>query len=120
MGAETAYGQSSSAIDLGAEAVGDEIDRALTLPRVLIEANLRACSALLGFAGHCIHAETELFEQLATCHDFEQARAAHAHFVATMIGEGGRELTGLMAVARENVALFADAAELTPTVPTAP
>ena len=28
-----------------------------------------------------------------------------------MIGEGGRELTELMAVARENVALFADAAE---------
>ena len=37
-----------------------------------------------------------------------------------MIGEGGRELTELMAVARENVALFADAAEPTPTVPLRP
>ena len=116
MGAKTAYGQSSSAIDLGAEAVGDDIDRALTLPRVLIESNLRAGSALLAFAGHCVHAETELFEQLAACHDFEQARAAHAHFVATMIGEGGRELTELMAVARENVALIADAAAPAPAL----
>ncbi len=115
MGAKTAYGQSSSAIDLCVEAVGDDIDRALTLPRVLIEANLRAGSALLGFAAKCVHAETEFFEQLAACRDFEQARAAHAHFVATMIGEGGRELTELMAVARENVALIADAAEPAPT-----
>ena len=51
MGAMTAYGQSSSAIDLGADAVGDDIDRALTLPRAFIEANLRAGSALLEFAG---------------------------------------------------------------------
>ena len=43
-------------------------------------------------------------------------RALHAHFVAAMIGEGGRELTELMAVARENVALVADAAEPAPAV----
>ena len=111
MGAETAYGQSSSAIGLGAEAVGDEIDRALTLPRVLIEANLRAGSALLDFAGHCLRAETELFQQLAASHDLEQTRAAHTRFVTTMIGEGGRELTELMAAARGAVARLADAVE---------
>jgi hypothetical protein len=78
MGAETAYGQSSSAIDLSAEAVGDHIGRALTLLRVLIEANLRTGSAPLAFAGHCVHAETELFEQLAARHDLEQPRGAVA------------------------------------------
>ena len=114
MGAMTAYGQSSSAIDLGADAVGDDIDRALTLPRAFIEANLRAGSALLEFAGQCIHTETEFLERLFACHDFEQASAVHAHFVATMIGEGGRELTELMKVARENAAQITDAAEPAP------
>ena len=110
MSAIPAHGEISSAIDRGAEAVQDEVDRALSLPRALIEANLRAGSALLGFAGQCAHAETKFFEQLSACRDFDQARALHARFVATMIGEGGRELTELMAVARENVALIAEAA----------
>ena len=110
MGAKTAYGQPSSAIDLGAEAVGDDIDRALTLPRALIEANFRTGATLLEFAGQCVHVEAEFLERLFACRDPEQASALHAHFVAAMIGEGGRELTELMAVARQNVALIADAA----------
>ncbi len=116
MGAKTAYGQSSSATDRGAEAVQDEVDRALSLPCALIEASFRAGSALLGFAGQCAHAETEFFERLSECRDCDEARALHARFVAAMIGEGGRELTKLMAVARENVALVADAAEPAPAV----
>jgi hypothetical protein len=115
MSAIIADGQSSSAIGLGAEAI-DGIARSLALPRALIDANLRAGSALLDFVGHCVHAETEFFEQLAARHDFEQARVAHARFVAAMIGEGGRELTELLAVVRENVALIADAVALTPAV----
>ena len=67
-----------------------------------------------GNAGQCIHTETEFLERLFACHDFEQASAVHAHFVATMIGEGGRELTELMKVARENAAQITDAAEPAP------
>jgi hypothetical protein len=107
MRAIPAHSEISRAIDRGAGAVQDEADRA-SPPRVLIEANPRVASALLGFAGHCAHAETKFFEQLAARHDFGQARAAHAHFVATMIGECDREL---MAAAGENVALVAEAAQ---------
>jgi hypothetical protein len=87
--------------------------RSLALPRAFIDANLRASSTLLGFAGQCVHAETKFLEQFFACRSVEQASTLHAGFVAAMIGEGGRELTELMAVARENVALIADAA--TPT-----
>ena len=114
MSASDAGGSSANAIGLGAEAI-DGIARSLTLPRALIDAHLRAGSALLGFAGQCVHAEAEFLEQLFRCRDLEQASALHARFVAAMIGEGGRELTELMAVARENVALIADAAEPPPT-----
>jgi hypothetical protein len=116
MGATNAGGSSPSATGLGAEAVEDEIARSLTLPRALIEANLRTGAALLEFAGQCVRAETEFLERLFTCRDLEQASALHARFVAAVIGEGGRELTELMAVARENVALIADAGAPAPAV----
>jgi hypothetical protein len=114
MGANTAYGQSSSAIDLSAEAVGDDIDRALKLPRVLIEANLRAGSALLEFAGHCVHAETEFLEQLVARRNLDGARAAHTHLVTTMIDDYGRELTELMAAMKDAVAQLAHATATAP------
>ena len=104
----------SSAIGFGAEA-SDGIAKSLTLPRALIDAHLRTGSALLGFAGQCVHAEAAFLERLFGCRDLEQVSTAHASFVAAMIGEGGRELTELMAVARENVALIADAAAPAPT-----
>lgn len=104
MSAILPHGESSSAFDPGAEAVQDEIDRALNLPRLLIEANLRAGSALIGFAGQCLHAETEFFDRLSECRDFDEAQSAHAQLIATLIGEYGRELTELVAAARENVA----------------
>ena len=104
----------ANAIGLGPEAV-DGIARSLALPRALIDANLRAGSALLGFAGQCVHAEAAFLGRLFGCRDLEQVSTAHASFVAAMIGEGGRELTELMAVARENVALIADAAAPAPT-----
>ena len=110
MSASDEGGSSANAIVYGAEAV-EGIARSLTLPRALIDANLRAGSALLGFAGQCVHAEAEFLEQLFRCRGLEQASTLHARFVAAMIGESGRELTELVAVARENVALFADAAE---------
>jgi hypothetical protein len=99
----------ASAIGLGADA-SDGIARSLRLPRALIDAHLRIGSALLGFAGQCVYAEAAFFEQLLKCRDLEQASSLQARFVAAMIGEGGRELTELMAMARENVALVADAA----------
>jgi hypothetical protein len=111
MDAITADCQSSTAGGLGGEAIDEGIARSLTFPRALIDANLRAGSALLGFAGQCVHAEAEFLEQLFRCRGLEQASTLHARFVATMIGEGGRELAELMAVARENVALIADAAQ---------
>jgi len=116
MDAITADCQSSTAGGLGGEAIDEGIARSLTFPRALIDANLRAGSALLGFAGQCVHAEAEFLEQLFRCRGLEQASTLHARFVATMIGEGGRELAELMAVARENVALIADAAEPAPAI----
>jgi hypothetical protein len=110
LSATYAGGSSPSAIGLSAEAIGDGIARPPSLPRALIEANQRTGSALLDFAGQRLHAETEFLERLFDCHDFEHASALHAHFVAAMIGEGGRELTELMAVARKNVIQIADAA----------
>jgi len=106
---------SADAIGPGAEA-SDGIARSLALPRALIDANLRAGSTLLGFAGQCVHAEAEFLERLFACRDLEQASALHARFIAAMIGEGGREMTELMAVARETVARIADAAEPAPTI----
>jgi hypothetical protein len=114
MSANDQGGSAPNAIGLSAEAV-DGMARSLALPRALIDVQLRTGSALLGFAGQCVHAEAEFLEQLFRCRNFEQASTLQAHFVATMIGEGGRELTELMAVARENVALIADAAEPAPT-----
>ena len=96
MSATDAGGSFRDAIGLGAEAI-DGIARSLTLPRALIDANLRTGSALLDFAGQCVHAEAEFLEQLFRCRGLEQASTLHAHFVATMIGEGGRELTELLA-----------------------
>jgi len=110
MSASDQGGQFPNAISPSAEAI-DGMARSLALPRALIDANLRAGSALLGFAGQCVHAEAEFLEQLFRCRGLEQASTLHARFVAAMIGESGRELTELVAVARENVALFADAAE---------
>jgi len=113
MSANDQGGSAPNAIGLSAEAV-DGMARSLALPRALIDVQLRTGSALLGFAGQCVHAEAEFLEQLFRCRNFEQASTLQAHFVATMIGEGGRELTELMAVARENVARIADAAEPAP------
>jgi hypothetical protein len=113
MSASDQGGQFPNAISPSAEAI-DGMARSLALPRALIDANLRAGSALLGFAGQCVHAEAEFLEQLFRCRGLEQASTLHARFVATMIGESGRELTELMAVARENVARIADAAEPAP------
>ena len=104
-------GSSSNAVGLSAAAIGEEIARSLTLPRALVGANLRTGATLLGFANQCVHAEAEFLRRLFTCRDLEQASTLHARFVAAMIGEGSRELTELMAVARENVALIADAAQ---------
>jgi len=118
MGASNAGGSFPRAAGLGAQAVEDAVARSLTLPRALIDANFRASAALLEFAGHCVHAETEFLERLFACRDLEQAASLHARFVATMIDEGGRELTVLMALARENVALIADATA--PTTRSAP
>ena len=116
MSATRAGGSSANATGPNAEPIEDEIARSLTLPRALIDANLRTGAALLDFAGQCVHAETEFLERLFTCHDLQQASTLHARFVAAMIGEGGRELTELMAVTRENVAQIADAAQPAPAV----
>ena len=116
MSATCAGGSFPRATGLGAEALEDGIARSLALPRALVEANLRAGAALLEFAGQRLCAETEFLQRLFDCHDFEQASALHSQFVAAMIGEGGRELTELMAVARENVARVADAAGAAPAV----
>lgn len=97
-------------IGLGCEAT-DDIARSLTLPRALIDANLRAGVALLGFAGQCVHAEAEFLGQLFRCGDLEAASTLHARFIAAMIGEGGRAMTAMTAVARDNAALIASAAE---------
>jgi len=110
MGAIAADERLSNASGPGAAATEDEIERALKLPRLLIDANLSAGAALLGFAGHCVHAETELFERLSVCRDLDEARSAYGRFVEAMIGEYGRELTELAASARENAARFAGAA----------
>ena len=109
-------GSSSNAVGLSAAAIGEEIARSLTLPRALVGANLRTGATLLGFANQCVHAEAEFLRRLFTCRDLEQASTLHARFVAAMIGEGSRELTELMAVARENVALIADAAVPAPAI----
>jgi hypothetical protein len=114
MSATCAGGSFPRATGPGAEAVEDGIARLLTLPRAFIGVQLRTGSALLDFAGQCVHAEAEFLEQLFHCRGLEQASTLHAHFVATIIGEGGRELTELLAAARENVALIADAAEPAP------
>jgi hypothetical protein len=114
MSASDAGGRSANAIGVGAEA-NHGIARSLTLPRALIDAHLRTGSALLGFAGRCVHIEAEFLGQLFRRPDFEQASTLQAQSVAAMIGESGRELTELMAVARENVALIAGAAAPAPT-----
>ena len=114
MSATCAGGSFPRATGPGAEALEDGIARSLALPRALIEANFRTGATLLEFAGQRVHAEAEFLERLFTCRDLEQASALHARFVAAMIGEGGRELTELMAVARENVARIVDAAEPAP------
>jgi hypothetical protein len=98
----------------GVEAIEGGIVRSPTLPRAIIEANLRTGATLLEFAGQRLHAETEFLQRLFDCHDFEQASTLHSQFVAAMIDEGGRELTELMAVARENAARVADAAGTAP------
>ena len=64
---------STNAIGLGADAI-DGIARSLTLPRALIDAHLRTGSTLLGFAGQCVHAEAEFFEQLLKCRDLDRLR----------------------------------------------
>ena len=109
MGATNPRGSFPPATGLGAATVEDEIARSLALPRALIEANFRTGATLLEFAGQRVHAEAEFLERLFTCRDLEQASALYARFVAAMIGEGGSEVTELMAVARQNVALIADA-----------
>jgi hypothetical protein len=115
MSASDQGGSPTNAIGLAAEAI-DGMARSLALPRALIDVQLRTGTALLGFAGQCVHAEAEFLEHLFRCRGLEQASTLHAQFVATMIGEGGRELTELLAAARENVALIADAAESAPTI----
>jgi hypothetical protein len=107
---------SPSVIGLDAGAIAEGIARSLTLPRALIDVHLRTGSTLLEFAGQCVHAEAAFLARLFTCRDLGQASTLHARFVTAMIGESGRELTELMAVARENIALIADAAEPAPAI----
>ena len=103
MGAFTADDQVSGPT-APADVAPDEIDRALALPRALIEANLSASAAWLGLAGRWVHAESSFFERLAACRSLGELNAAQAEFVTTVVRDCGRQTAALIGLARDGLA----------------
>ncbi len=107
MGATKSPGRASSAIDADADAIQDSIMKSIMVPKKMLEANLRAGSALLSFAGLRMQAQAEFFGRVLRCDNVEQAATMQKEFVEAMVGDYSREMTELMEIARENSAFLA-------------
>lgn len=114
MGATKSPGQTSSAIAVNADAIQEGIAKSMLVPRKMIEANLRAGSALLSFASQRMQAQVEFLGRFLHCDNVEQAAAAQKEFFEAMIADYSREMNELMEIARENSAFLAGAATEAP------
>jgi len=76
MSASAAGDSSANAIGLGAEA-SDAIAGSSSTPRFFLDANRRAGSAALDFAGRRIRAEAEAFQHLAARENVALVAADH-------------------------------------------
>ncbi len=100
-----------SAIAFSADAVQDGIAKSIMIPKKILEANLRAGSALLNFASQRMQAQAQFLGRFVRCDNVEQAATMQKEFFETIIGDYSREMNELMQIARENTALL-DAATL--------
>ena len=107
MGATKSSGQTPSAIGVDADAVQESVAKSIMVPKKMLEANLRAGSALLNFASQRMQAQAEFLGRFLRCDNVEQAAAMQKEFFETMIGDYGREMNELMEIARENSAFVA-------------
>jgi len=107
MGAVNSPSQPPSAIAVSADAVQDSIARSILVPKKMLEANLRAGSALLNFASQKMQAQAQFFGRFVRCDNVEQAATMQKEFFETMIGDYSREMNELVQIARENSAFIA-------------
>jgi len=110
MSATKGVGRAASAAD----AIQDRVAKSIVVPKTMLEANLRATSALLSFAGHRMQAQAEFLGRVLRCGNVEQAATMQKEFFEAMVADYNREMTELMAIARENSAIFASAAAAPP------
>ncbi len=99
-------GQTSSMIGAGAEQVQDGLAKSMLVPRKMLEANLRAGSALLNFASHRMQAQADFLGRVLRCDNVEQAATMQKEFFENMVGDYSREMSELMEIARENTAVL--------------
>ncbi len=111
MGATKSPGPTSSGIAVNADAVQEGIARSMMAPKKMLEANLKAGSALLTFASHRIQAQAEFLGRFMHCDNVEQAATMQSKFLETMIGDYSREMNELMQIARDNSAFLGAAFE---------
>lgn len=111
MGATKSPGQTPSVIALDADAVQQGLAKSMMAPKKMLEANLRAGSALLTFASQRMQAQAEFLGRFMHCGSLEQAATMQTKFFETMIGDYSREMKELMEIARENSAFLGAAAE---------
>ncbi len=110
MGATKGPGQTSSVIAVNADTVQEGIAKSMLAPRKMMEANLKAGSALLSFASQRMQAQAEFLARFLHCDNVEQAATAQKEFFEAMVGDYSREMTELMEIARENSAFLAGGA----------
>jgi hypothetical protein len=115
MGATKNPGQPPSVIAPGADAVQDSIARSIMVPKKMLEANLRAGSALLNFASQRMQAQAQFLARFLRCDNVEQAATMQKEFFEKMIGDYSGEMNELMQIARENSAFLATGTAEPPT-----
>ncbi len=111
MGATKSPGPTSSATAVNAVAVQEGLAKSMMAPKKMLEANLRAGSALLSFASQRMQAQAEFLGRFMHCDSLEQAAAMQTKFFETMVSDYGREMNELMEIARDNSAFLGAAAE---------
>jgi hypothetical protein len=111
MGATKSPGQTSSVIAVSADDVQKGLAKSMIAPKKMLEANLRAGSALLSFASQRMQAQAEFLGRFMHCDSLEQAAAMQTKFFETMVSDYGREMNELMEIARDNSAFLGAAVE---------
>ena len=83
---------------------------ALSVPKKLVETQLRTSSELLNFASQRMHAQAEFLGRFMQCATLDEAAKVQGQYFEGMIADYGREIKHLAELAQEATMMATDAA----------